>query len=542
MHKIDTLKWAIIISGVYLLVLSGALISTDNKFIGFFGEYQRRNGFLSYASLIILFLTACFLFRINNINRLERCGAYTGFAVGIYGILQHFKHDFISWTNPYNSILSTLGNPDFVAAVLAIFTIISFGIFIQKQNGTLLRIFAGLNTGFLFLVILYSQVRQGLITSIVGIFLIYVIYIHQRKKIAAYFMGFTGLIIGLFAILGMLNIGPLQKFFYKISVTYRGDYWRAGWNMFIHHPWFGVGLDRYGANFRLYRDATQAARRGPDLVSNAAHNVPLQLASTGGIFVFLAFLFFTGFIFYRGVLALKNTSGHQQITVAVVFSAWLAYEAQSLISIDNLAIAIWGYMLGGAVVGISVISEHQNPTRSRFPGAQPIVSIMFMLIPAIVSILFLQSEVAMQKNLRTKIPSVPKEQWVQYENYIKKPLTFGVQEPLFQSVVATGYANLGDFDSALKLLNKVVENDPLNFISQENIAEIYEFKKDWKNAIAFRWNLYQLDRYNEKNLLQLGKDEKNDGNLSQAKNVIPLIKSFAPSSPELQQALETFGK
>ena len=145
--------------------------------------------------------------------------------------------------------------------------------------------------------------------------------------------------------MGMLNQGPLKSFFYKASVTYRGDYWRAGVRMFKDHPWFGVGLDRYGAYFRHYRDATQALRRGPDIVSNAAHDVPIQLAATGGIFVLIAFLAITGFIAWRGVVALRNTAGVTQIVVASFFGAWVTYEAQSLISIDNVGIAIWGWLI-----------------------------------------------------------------------------------------------------------------------------------------------------------------------------------------------------
>ena len=158
---------------------------------------------------------------------------------------------------------------------------------------------------------------------------------------------------GAAGLIGMLNQGPLKGFFYKASVTYRGDYWRAGVRMFKDHPWFGVGLDRYGAYFRQYRDAAQALRRGPDIVSNAAHDVPIQLAATGGIFVLIAFLAITGFIAWRGVVALRNTAGVTQIVVATFFGAWVTYEAQSLISIDNVGIAIWGWLLGGIVVALS---------------------------------------------------------------------------------------------------------------------------------------------------------------------------------------------
>ena len=34
-------------------------------------------------------------------------------------------------------------------------------------------------------------------------------------------------------------------------------------------------------------------------------------------------------------------------------SAWIGFQAQSLISIDNIGIAVWGWLLGGAIIGLS---------------------------------------------------------------------------------------------------------------------------------------------------------------------------------------------
>jgi O-antigen ligase len=62
---------------------------------------------------------------------------------------------------------------------------------------------------------------------------------------------------GVFALLGALQIGPLTKYIYKTSVSLRGEYWQAGWNMGSDHPLTGVGFDTYGDWYRRVRD-TQA--------------------------------------------------------------------------------------------------------------------------------------------------------------------------------------------------------------------------------------------------------------------------------------------
>jgi len=535
------LKWAIIFTCAYLLAMTAAFISSDNKHIAFFGEYQRRTGFLSYISLLVVFLASAFIFRLKSSKITEISSITSGFILAVYGFAQHFNKDFVHWVNPYNPVLTTLGNPDFAAAVMAIFLILNFGITIQSKYSARFRIIAALNTILLIVVILFSQVRQGLLASAIGIVVITIIWVYQRNKIASYgLLGFS-LILGSLGIVGMLNKGPLSHFFYKTSVTYRGDYWRAGWRMFVHHPLFGVGLDRYGANFRQYRDAAQSLRRGPDLVSNAAHNVPIQLAATGGIFTLLTFLALTAFIFWRGIIALRKTRGAEQITVAVFVAAWIAYEAQSFISIDNLAVAIWGYLLGGVIVGISVIDEPSMITAKKKMATQQIISSLLAISALVVSVMFYQSESSYHKLLM--FPKIQSREQIQpFTEASRKPLSYGFTEPTFVFTYARNLAEIGNFDGAKSELIKLIKSDSKNYEAFRLLSEIDEYLKDWSDAIVLRQQMMKLDPYNQVNLLQLGTDEKNLGNLTAAKAIIPLINAFAPNSQEAKQAQTEFGK
>jgi O-antigen ligase len=540
--RIETTRWAIVLAVTYLLSMSFAFLATDNTYIGFFGEYQRKTGYLSYFSLIVIFLAASFLITIDNVKLFENAVLAVGFITASYGFLQHFNHDFVKWNNPFNPVITTLGNPDFAAAVMAIFAVISFGIAIRPDIKKWLRLLAGFNVALLFLVINFSQVRQGVFAAVIGIVVVLIVWLNQRNKILAYGLSGFSIICGGFGIAGMLNKGPLTSYIYKASVTYRGDYWRAGWRMFVHHPWFGVGLDRYGSYFRQYRDATQSLRRGPDLIANAAHNVPLQLASTGGIFVLLSFLTLTIFIGYRGISALRNTQGTQQLLVAAIFGAWVAYEAQSFVSIDNLAIAIWGYILGGAIVGISFIRPQTSKSGNPSSSVQPMVSIILALIPVTISALFLQSESAMLKVSKVTVPHLQQVQWSSYETFASKPLTFKVVEPNFEGTIASDFAQLGDYSRAESTLIKIIKNDPRNFASKEILSEVYEVQKNWKDAIEVRKTMLKLDPYNQILLLKLGHDYKLSGDTEAARGVIGLIDAFAPNSIEAKQAHTDFGK
>ena len=534
-----TLKWIIILTGGYLLALATAFIATDNKYIGFFGEYQRRTGFLSYFCLLIFFLASSFTFRLNLVSRLEITLLITGFLTAFYGILQHYHHDFVHWNNPYNSLLSSFGNPDFAAAAMSIFFIISFGVLIQSKFVSWLRILALLNCGLLLIAIKFSQVRQGQLTAALGVSIILIIWVGQRKKYFAYCLCFLFGVVGLSAIAGMLNKGPLMRYFYKSSVTFRGDYWRAGWNMFAHHPVFGVGLDRYGAYFRQYRDSTQSLRRGPDIISNAAHNLPIQLAATGGIFLLIAYLVFTFSIAYRGILTLKRTSGSEQILASVILAAWVAYQAQSLISIDNLAVAIWGYILGGAVVGSSLSVGKVNIESQKSKILQPAFSGLLAVVALGVSALFLGAETSMHSIAIQSVPHTQNELSA-YKVILQKPLNYYFQEPAFVVETSNLYAQVGDLTTASAGLQKLEASDPRNFEALELEARINEYQKNWNTAITIRTKELSLDPFNYKNLLQLGEDQKNSGNISGAGATLLRINSFASHSEEAKQATKDF--
>ena len=301
--KNPTLKITTILSLIFIVTLTAAWIATDNKFIGFFGQYGRRTGLLEYMCLIIFLLSAAYLLRLHRMAMLQTTTVFLGSLLGIYGLVQHYKIDFIKWNYLYNPIYVTLGNPDFAGAILAILLVLNFGAAISAEHKKWFRAVAACNTLLLAIVIVFSQARQGLLASGLGIVIIALVCIYQRKKKVALVLTGLSVVGGLAVIAGLLNIGPGKRFFYKLSVTYRGDYWRAAARMFIHHPVFGVGLDRYGAYFRQYRDITQVSRRGPSIVADAAHSVPLQIAATGGIFVALAFLALTGFTLWRGITA-----------------------------------------------------------------------------------------------------------------------------------------------------------------------------------------------------------------------------------------------
>ena len=117
----------------------------------------------------------------------------------------------------------------------------------------------------------------------------------------------------------MLQVGPLERFLYKDSVSVRGYYWRAGIEMFNDNPLFGVGLDNYGSFFKEYREVGYPLKYGYSLTSTNAHNVFIQHFATGGIFVGTIYLILTAFVFWRGVVSLLRFEKDERVLRSVFF-------------------------------------------------------------------------------------------------------------------------------------------------------------------------------------------------------------------------------
>ena len=534
-----TLKFALLISGTYAIALSMSWLASDNKYISFFGDYQRRTGYLSYLGLLVVFLAAAYLIRMKSVESFKKTLVILGLLLGIYGLFQHFRLDLIDWNNPYNPVIATYGNPDFAAVGMAILLILNFGIALRYRENNILGVLATTNVALLFVDILFSKVLQGLLISLFGVLIILISLIHQKSKILANFTGISLIIFSTLSLLGMLDKGPFSNYFYKSSVVFRGDYWRAGWRMFSQHPYFGIGLDRYGAYFRQYRDPTQVLRRGSDLVSNAAHNVPLQLAATGGIFLLMSYLLFTFFIFYRGLVTIKRASGEQKTLSIIIFTAWLAYQAQSLISIDNLGIAVWGYLLGGAIVGISIFDSELTQQSYSSEILQPFISSLLAIIFFVISVYFYQAEIAMNTLHKTAFPT-EKAQIEKYNKVALKPLNYFFTEPKFQAQIAVDLARAGEFNIAIKYLQKNVNTDKHDYEALNALSAIFEYQNDWNAATNVRQNIYRIDPYNAENLLLLARDKKKLGDFSGAKTIALKIFAFAPDSLEARKAKNEF--
>jgi len=294
-------------------------LMSDNKYVSFFGENFRKNGFLDYLCLGILMYAAVLFVKFESFNRIIGVSLFVGLVLSVYGLMQTTGNDFVAWANPYNSVIGTLGNPNFSAAMMAILATISFGSAFYLKLSKPLRILGLISATLLLLTIYRSDARQGLISLAVGVgFLIIFITYSWNKKLGLTISGLGG-VASIFTVLGMLQVGPLTDLLYKDSISVRGYYWRAGFEMFKSNFWFGVGPDRYGANFKAYREMNYALTYGFDITSTNAHNVPIQIFATAGVFAGLAYISIILFTIWSAIKGLKTLKNEKNVLLILIF-------------------------------------------------------------------------------------------------------------------------------------------------------------------------------------------------------------------------------
>jgi hypothetical protein len=115
-------------------------------------------------------------------------------------------------------------------------------------------------------------------------------------------------------------------------------------------PWTGAGMDSYGLWYRAFRpDRALVDTPGVNTVTNAAHNVVIDVFAYGGyplVISYIAILAIGVWAILRVTLRNRAYDG----TFVALATTWLAYELQSIISINQMGLAIWGWVLVGALV------------------------------------------------------------------------------------------------------------------------------------------------------------------------------------------------
>lgn len=404
----------VIICILMFLDLSIVMLTNNRIEDQFFGTYGRNTGFLAYISLLALFLLTRQIVDITFLSRVNSAFLFTGFVSLVYGLLQVLNLDPVQWAaSGYTRIFGFLGNPNFESALMGMFASACFAALISGKEATWKSVANFTLIVSSLIVIWFSASTQGFLVFLVGSAAALTIRIQiipdQALKISWYVISFLG---SLGVVLGMLQKGPLSTFLYQDSVSYRGDYWRAAWSMGRDNPINGVGIDNFGENYRSYRDVEATLRRGANVTSNSPHNVFLDYLVNGGFLLlglYIALVLITLFVSIKVISSFKTYSTIH----ASIFAVWMGYLAQSFISVNQIGLAVWGWILMGALMSTNshpdlkpqeTVGTKQNKVAKIETGSSPaliLVAFLGAIIGIVLSILPVKNSIDYASSLRS---------------------------------------------------------------------------------------------------------------------------------------------
>jgi tetratricopeptide (TPR) repeat protein len=337
-----------------LLFFASQVISTIfsmDRHTSIWGYYTRSHGGLlstiSYLTLYYAFVTNV---SREKIRRLLTVILFTGTLVSIYGVLEHFGIDKDIWVQDVQArVFSTLGQPNWLAAYLAVLIPIAIG-----MGFTYLIPFLNFNFKFFisttlaalfYLTLLYTRSRSGFLgvwASLGILVILFMFFRFSRTGSKASSSNSAGIlryaqddsfitssrslktilaIICFFLIISFVNGIPFLEFNKYLlpgimnknsvqnepqpkgaaldtGVTESGEIrrivWKGAIDIIKHYPLFGTGTETFAYAYYQYRPAAHNITSEWDFLYNKAHNEYLNFGANNGLFGLGTYLLLIG--------------------------------------------------------------------------------------------------------------------------------------------------------------------------------------------------------------------------------------------------------
>jgi O-antigen ligase len=354
--------------------------------------------------------------------------AISGTFAAIYAIFQSYGLDFFPWDSKTNGVIGTLGNPNFVSS-FASMAILPSLIYASTKNRRMLYQFL---VFLLFILTIYrAESTQGYITLIIALGVFMLVYFWYRSKLFFSMLFISFLFSLILVVMGFFNNGPLSKIIYKVSVQSRGEFWQSALNTANANPMFGVGVDSFGDYSLLFRNKTVVGE-----YTDSAHNYILDLSVIGGyplalIYILIILLALFSFIKLQKSLKVFNP------TIAALFSLFIVFQAQSLISPISIPILIWDMVVCGSIIGLaSTDTGKVNLVSKKTKTRLNLLSLTSFLLSLILLFPYFNSDrlqlLAMNRgdgDLAIKVAKMYPESVIRYSTLTRALLDSGLNVP-----------------------------------------------------------------------------------------------------------------
>jgi hypothetical protein len=539
----------LVFASLFLFIHGLSALFSQSPTTAVFGLSGRRNGFLTYFAFFLLFLMARRFANKESLTSFFFALSCLGGFEAIYMLFQKIGLDPVPWSFVYpNTMIGTLGNPDFASAFLALSTpATGFLIYVNIKDKKKTAMFVGVFLAQI-IALAISRVYQGpMALAIAGLVACASLVWFTKPTLQYRFLVLSSVVLsGIVATLGVLGLGPLSTIFAKQSFQIRiHAYWETAANMGLQNLLFGVGPDQFLDYFNRFYSLENRRLFG-SIVTDNAHNYFLHFfAEIGaiGAFIFLILSLTTL------VIVLKEFSHASNNELAVklgVIATLIVYFAQALVSIEHLAINIWFWILLGTLsgkifspLGIKELPKNFSKSQrvvSKTKATRSQISTLKKLIATAsgISLLTISSLLYGLDNKIWKIEqSLKSQQGLDLTQEDLASLTRATQRWPFDVQLASRASSLlltfGQ-DAGFETLKRAIRMSPESSPALSLLASYNEQKVNRGYGIDAREKLLLLQPHDEANYVELIRDYLFIKQPTKAESLLVKLRVFATSA------------
>lgn len=329
---------------LFLYLLNTFFVAPDSV-LAVYGDYNRRYGLYSYISFLIFFFLIFKSFKKYfdfKLKYLLIAFTLAGFFVSVYGFFQYIGFAFQGWHEPVFAfrIISTLGQPNFLASFLILTLGTSFSLYFLKNN-FYFKLFSLISIYFHILAIYLTSSRGAWFSLFIIIFIYFFIYLKKWKSRLLYLL-----------LLILFSLSLFFSGFYgdRISSTFdfdsgsssaRLEFYQAGILAISDKMFFGYGIEQLSSTFAYYYDSNWALFLQVNDFPDRAHNIILDLLLYFGLVGFLLYLIV---FIYLAKVFIKIIKENNKELKFIVF-ALITYFISLLFNFSSLATTLYSLVL-----------------------------------------------------------------------------------------------------------------------------------------------------------------------------------------------------
>ncbi|MCR4263488.1 MAG: O-antigen ligase family protein, partial [Candidatus Roizmanbacteria bacterium] len=409
------------------LFLVAHLVSTIQSIdphISVWGYYGRFNGGLvSLMSYVLLYYAMVSNLSDQKNNRtiltILRASLVSGILVSFYGIAQHFGIDAHIWVQDVqNRVFSTLGQPNWLAAYVAVLTplsisLILYGRIARSRFGFVSYVW-GVSSVIYYLTLLYTKSRSGFLAMwlVLGIFWLGTFAYLQWKstklkeiqKVTSDIFMVAGITTAAFLVITTITGTPFEKVNTLLSVwkptpqeqvppeveqqvatdetalssgglniTDSGDIrklvWQGAFEAARARPYFGWGVETFAWIFYQFKPVEHNLTSEWDFLYNKAHNEYLNYAATTGFIGLASYLSIIGVFmvwFIRNMrYEIRETGYNARILAMGLFAGWLSLLVTNFFGFSVVATSVYFWLIPSLIV--ILLSTHNHVPAPELP-------------------------------------------------------------------------------------------------------------------------------------------------------------------------------